>query len=72
MKNRFDSNSKGTWNKNVHRNESTISQSKFLMTYEDDVNDGISQDSVIISVIENRAREICICKVNTHNVSFNV
>lgn len=26
--------------------------------------------TVVISVVENRAREICICKVDTQNVSW--
>lgn len=26
--------------------------------------------SVVVSVVENRAREICICKIDTRNVSY--
>lgn len=26
--------------------------------------------SIVVSVVENRAREICICKLDTHNVSY--
>ena len=29
----------------------------------------IENGAIVISVVENRAREICICKINTRNVS---